>query len=114
MKISKLITRKEGFGISNAFIVHAEIEGDKDDLLDRLCQAVTGWMKYTTEGAMAWEYSGHDFNIGDLASHLDDSGLILYMSYHGILGFELHDLPEEDPHWNYDVVLANVADLETE
>lgn len=112
MKISKLITRKTYLGVSNAFIVEAEIDSDKDDLLERLCKSVTNWIKFDTAGSAAWEYSGHDFNIGDLASHLGDSGLIQYMAFYGIRGFNISDVPEEDPRWYYDVVLANVADLE--
>jgi hypothetical protein len=114
MKISKLITRSGKWGYANALAVEAEIDGEQDDLLERLCRAVTRWVNSTPDGAKAWEYSSQDFNIGDLASELGDPILLMRMADEGIRGFVLSDVPEEDRYWRYDTVLVNVADLEEE
>lgn len=112
MKISKLVVRNEGWKVSNSLIVEAEIASDEDDLLDRVCRAVTKWVNTSTDGAKAWEYSGRDFNIGDLASYLHEDELWVCMAEEGIQGFVLRDLPDADKYWYYDTVLVNVMDVE--
>lgn len=112
MKVSKLVVRNEGWKVSNSLLVEAEIESDEDDLLDRVCRAVTKWVNTSTTGAKAWEYSGRDLNIGDLASYLGDPQLMRCFRDEGIQGFVLRDLPDADKYWHYDTVLVNVMDVE--
>lgn len=41
----------------------------------QLKAAVTEWVTTTEVGKKAWDYSGRDLNIGDLAGYLDHTGL---------------------------------------
>src|SRR5216684_534021 len=46
----------------------------KGEAMQRLTQAIDQWIQNTDEGRKAWAESSEDFNIGDLANHLDGCG----------------------------------------
>mgnify|MGYP000974103138 CR=1 FL=1 len=84
------------------------------EFLARLKKAITAWMKNTSAGELALEYSSDDFNIGDLSSHLEDGELEDCMKAEGILKFDItiHHCDEGNPIWIYDTHLFNNSELE--
>lgn len=91
----------------------------RTQLIDALRAGITKWMKETKDGKKAYEYTGGDFNIGDLmATYADDNGfdesLEPYMKAGGIHGiktiFELTVLNRV----SYDKVLCNADEVEAE
>ena len=84
----------------------------KGEAMQRLTRAIDQWMRNTDKGRKAWAESSEDFNIGDLATHLDRCGravpsLQRYLELEGIARikdlFVLTDSEQE----SYDRILAS-------
>lgn len=85
----------------------------QEDALQRLSRAVSQWVQTTEAGRHAWIESSEDFNVGDLAEYLSQTGqatpsLQRFFMKEGITRvkdvFVLTDAGRE----HYDRVLANV------
>lgn len=86
----------------------------KDQILIALTALLTQWAKETVEGKKAWEYTGGDFNIGDLASYEGDFCKWLLhakLTAKGIINFEFLENGDMDTE-SYDRVLMNTKELE--
>jgi hypothetical protein len=86
----------------------------KDQILKALTTLLTQWVKDTDEGKKAWEYSGGDFNIGDLASYEGEFGEWIAhskLTAKGIINFEYLENGDMDIE-SYDRVLMNADELE--
>ena len=84
------------------------------ETLNLVTTAVTKWIQKTKEGKKAWEYSCGDFNIGDLASYIEDDDLIKYFDEVGLTNVKLIDNEYESSKyiWNFDTVLGDTSELE--
>jgi hypothetical protein len=80
------------------------------DFLDRLKKGVSDWIRTTESGKSAWNYSGGDFNFGDLASNSEDSFLLTCLSKHGISSFEISLVTNVEEDFNFDTVLADIEE----
>ena len=83
-----------------------------NEFLDALKQAVTNWIKTTTEGRQAWENSSQDFNIGDLAN--ENIGPInAYLKHHGIAidDINVFSMDCSAGCWEFDTVLVKGDEL---
>lgn len=60
----------------------------KELLLGKLDVALSDWMDETKEGAIAWDRSSKDFNIGDLVN-VDMASLRPYLAKYGIYETEI-------------------------
>ena len=81
---------------------------DDVDVLEAVDTCLSEWFSTTDEGRHAWEYSSHDFNIGDLLCGMMPPEEL--QSKHGI--HILHDMVDRSITINYDRVLGNVAEEE--
>jgi len=81
-------------------------------LRDLVITALTAWAKNTTEGAEAFRDASEDFNIGDLS--IADESNTPFLAECGILSLEIETASAEDGDWEYDRVLIDSAELETE
>jgi hypothetical protein len=96
-------------------IVTARVPPDTADEIgfrDALTSALTAWMRETDDGRAAWEASSHDFNVGDLATHVEGvtpDSLRLYLEERGIHDLSVSIIDENVPcrSWMYDTVLAD-------
>jgi hypothetical protein len=121
-----VIPRKSKHGITVAiltasFTVKAYDEGlsNPSNLLRVMKQVFTEWVKTTDEGRKAWEDSGGDFNIGDVANHFYSGSrnrLFLYdaLVEHGIeiSDIDVHSMDGDRDAWEFDTVLVNKEKLE--
>lgn len=66
-----VFTRQEKLEITTIAIVKLSFARDlpSKEALEHLQEAVSDWIKNTTEGRRAYQYSGGDLNIGDLGSY---------------------------------------------
>jgi hypothetical protein len=73
--------------------------------LEKLKEVVTLWVAKTKAGKKAWEYSGGDLNIGDLASY--ESDFANYGVLHGLFQFHILNLFDGEEVVPFDTILAN-------
>ena len=86
----------------------------KDQILKALTTLLTQWVKDTKEGKKAWENTGGDFNVGDLASYEGEfCGWLVHskLTAKGIINFEFLENGDMDIEI-YDRVLMNADELE--
>ena len=78
------------------------------DAFTAIKKAVTGWVKHTTAGQVAWKQSKNDFNVGDLADYTNDDALKSYLHKEGIqaLNIAIEDLDCE-MEWAFDTILVD-------
>ena len=71
-------------------------------------KAVTGWVKHTTAGRVAWKQTENDFNVGDLAQYTNDDALKSYLHKDGIqaLNIEVFD-GDCERSWAFDTLLVD-------
>ena len=81
-------------------------------LRDLLITALTAWAKNSAEGAEAFRGSSQDFNIGDLSNA--DASNEPFLAECGILSLEIETASAEDGDWEYDRVLIDSDELESE
>ena len=84
--------------------VHPRFETE-EMLLEQLNRALTLWMETTEEGREAWEDASEDFNIGDLAQHIESPILQGILMEAGI--FNLDIVIDGGAYLSYDKVLAS-------
>ncbi len=79
----------------------------KEQVLERVQEAVTDWILSTQAGMRTWRDSCEDFNIGDMCLAMDEA-LVCCLAGRGILAPNLLS-PDDSvcPAWNYDTVLAD-------
>lgn len=79
----------------------------KEQVLERVQEAVTDWILESQDGMKAWQDSCEDFNIGDMSTYMDEE-LVRCLAGRGILAPNLLS-PDDSacPAWNYDTVLAD-------
>ena len=103
-------------GIETIAIVRCKVDPAHkkiSDTLNALKEVVTSWIKGFDEGKEAWEYSGRDFNIGDLAQY-NNSFLKTekdLLTYHGIHDFEIVCIVDHTETIPFDTILANTEEL---
>lgn len=111
--------REGSRGIETIIIVRCKVDPVQkttETTIEVLKEVVTSWIKGFDDGRKAWEYSGGDFNIGDLAMY-DKSFLETekdLLAHYGIHDFEIvcgFDHTEAVP---FDTVLVNSGELEDE
>lgn len=78
--------------------------------LRALQEALSRWVDETKEGGEAWERSGNDFNIGDLASEGPSGTLNRRLEAVGIPFLEVETFCETDAcrDWTYDTALVTL------
>ena len=86
----------------------------KDEAMHRLTRAVGQWIGNTQEGREAWAESSEDFNIGDLAGHLNGNGkavpsLQRYLEQEGISRLKDLFVLTNSEQESYDRILACTA-----
>lgn len=74
--------------------------------LAALRRAISVWILTTEEGQDTWEYTACDFNIGDLASYLDEQGLVALLEREGIHGLDIPTVGADTKNWTFDTVLG--------
>lgn len=112
-RVCVLVFRQEGVGLGATVLVSAERTlgvQNADELQAAVTRAVTKWMLSSAEGRKAWEYSGSDFNVGDLASWLGEDDLVDCLLRERVVGLQIETLETAD--WAYDSVLVNASELE--
>lgn len=82
--------------------------------MHRLTRAVGQWIGNTQEGREAWAESSEDFNIGDLAGHLNGNGkavpsLQRYLEQEGISRLKDLFVLTNSEQESYDRILACTA-----
>lgn len=112
-------TREGSRGIETIAIVSCKVDPVQKDVsttVSALREVVTSWIKGTDEGKQAWEYSGGDLNIGDLALYdetfLENQKDLL--AHHGIHDFKIVCVVDHTECIPYDTILAHSGELEDE
>ncbi len=87
----------------------------KMDALRRLSRAVGRWIQNTNEGRQAWASSREDFNVGDLAEFLSDSGKAIdslqpFLEKEGIACVKDLFVLTNAEHESYDRILVDVGE----
>lgn len=87
----------------------------KADALRRLSRAVGRWIENTDEGRRAWASSREDFNVGDLAEFLSDSGKAIsslqsFLEKEGIARVKDLFVLTNAEHESYDRILADLEE----
>lgn len=84
---------------------------DKKELFSLFEASITEWVKATDSGAIAWEESCEDFNIGDFAQNDNNSELAEILKDNKItINHFFIDGPEDD--LCYDRILVNSSELD--
>jgi hypothetical protein len=107
-KVTIPFIRMDGTRLSTLAVVEFSLDNKKDPQTE-LRKATTAWTRKTKSGKAAWEYSGGDLNIGDIASH-DDSGFAKYVELHGIKNFRIVYVGDTSDALPYDLVLADAEE----
>jgi hypothetical protein len=70
-RIIPFIREESGRGVTTIAIVRLGTSHKVSSLtaIKNLCDAVTEWVMYTTDGKQCWKESDKDLNIGDLAMY---------------------------------------------
>lgn len=81
-----------------------------------LTKAITEWIRVSEDGKEAWEYSGRDFNVGDLSSYENDPVLEKQMKDQGIRRLQVGTIGDESAcsDWVFDTVLVDETVLDVE
>jgi hypothetical protein len=114
-RVCVLVYRMENMVLGASVLISAErtlAVQDAATLLAAVTRGVTKWMLSSAEGRKAWEYSGEDFNVGDLASWLGEEDLVDCLLRERVVGLTIEQLDNFNADWVYDTVLVNVAELE--
>lgn len=87
----------------------------KADALRRLSRAVGRWIQNTDEGRRAWTSSSEDFNVGDLAESLSESGKAIgslqpFLEKEGIARVKDLFVLTDAEHESYDRILADLEE----
>lgn len=75
-----------------------------------LVSAITEWVANAASGKVAWQESCHDFNIGDLCEHMEDTDLARYLHARGMLIRSLETV-DVGPAQPYDRLLVDTDNL---
>lgn len=89
-------------------------ELNNDQIENALTTLVTKWVKDTKEGRKAWQDSGADLNIGDLA--MNDTAFLEWVPHaqltkYGIQDLEFLEVGDTEGSIEYDKILVNQEDL---
>lgn len=86
---------------------------DEQTLRDAVTRAVTSWVNETSEGRAAWEWTGRNFSVADLANFLDDEELAQRLQEEGVenLTIETASYLEAAQDWTFDTALIDTANL---
>jgi hypothetical protein len=115
METTLLFSRNEGDRLEAFAVVTFTCEHTQDPsvLIEKFKSAVTAWVKQTSAGDEAWEYSCGTFNIGDYASYLNDEALARCLSDEG-LSVDVALMSDESSVIPYDLTLANSDEIDGE
>ena len=108
--------RTSSHGVESLAIVRCEVKPkmSQASIIQALKECLTSWMKGFDKGRAAWEQSGRDFNIGDLAL-CDRIFLRLYKAKLALMGIQnlqiVCVLDDIDPI-PYDTILADPSELQ--
>lgn len=82
-------------------------------ILQPLTAAITQWINETKAGKDAWRDSCEDFNVGDLATCLEDAELKARLKARGVHELEIRLIMDGDQQegWIYDTVLVDRSAL---
>lgn len=109
-RIDIIVARNDGGEITTIAVVSArrtEKVTDISSLRDAITRAVTRWMGETEDGRGAWDYSGDDFNIGDLGSYLDHDPLLGGCLFpEGVIDLHVTS-PDFTTSWTWDTPLTD-------
>jgi hypothetical protein len=133
----EVIIPREEFPVKTIAVVRAKVTDkvrNATELREAITAAVTEWhASDCPEAKKAWEYSGDDFNIGDLESYawtvadkegpegddgwwLSHCKLPQFLESHGVenLSIEIADVNDSSSEWNFDTPLTNYSPEEDE
>ena len=85
-----------------------------DQLLTLFSAAVTGWVKETDTGKVAYANSSEDYNVGDLSTDIKDDLLRPFLERHGLFDVAIETFSDTDfqDNWTYDTHLVDDAALD--
>jgi hypothetical protein len=112
-RVSVLVYRLENLELGAAVVVSAErtaVVVSPVALREAVRRGVTRWMVVSSDGRKEWEYSGEDFNVGDLVSCLGDELLTDCLLREGVVGLVIEQL-DVSADWVYDSVLVDGAEV---
>jgi hypothetical protein len=92
-------------------------EYNEETLVQILKNALTAWVKQTVRGRKAWDYTGGDFNIGDVGSGLqtqDIKKIREVMALEGVDDFDIVYIGDPSHSVPFDTVLVQRELLDIE
>ena len=119
--IPRISNDERTFAVIDCYLAVIALDDDLDQpnrFREALTEIVTDTMLADWETyKSAWDYAGSDFNIGDLASLMeDDPNFINRLSARGILVLRISVFVDADipSGWTYDTCLVDAARIEEE
>lgn len=115
-KIQICFIRMDGARVDALRVLEiSTVTANKADALHRLSRAVGRWIQNTVEGQRVWTNTRQDFNVGDLAEYLTDSGkaagsLQQFLEKEGIVRVKDLFVLTDAAHENYDHILADLEE----
>ena len=109
--VSFFATRIEAKSRITSATITATVDNpvDASELLfkTKLRNALSDWAQNTTAGQTAWEQSGEDFNLGDLAMVANEPELVSRLAKAGIHELKVDIIGHAHHSWNFDEVLID-------